>query len=79
VKKPKYDCNTKETRARPKKTQSMMMLEEFQAHVEPANVKTTMKRTKAAAFNTAPTQSIDNNFPFMVIEGCGLYPGNSIR
>lgn len=79
VKKLKYDCNAKEMRAMPKNTQSMMVLGEFQAHVDPAKVKTVMKRTNVAAFSTAPIQSIDSSFALRVMEGCGSYFGKSIR
>ena len=75
----KYDCKAKEMRVIPKKTQSVMTPGEFHAHVDPAKVKTTMNRTKVAAFNTAPTQSIDASFAFRVMDGLGLYLGKSIR
>ena len=66
-------------RAIPKKTQSMIMLGEFQAHVDPAKVKTTMNWTNVAAFSTAPTQSMDRSFALRVIDGCGLYLGKRRR
>ena len=75
----KYDCRAKEIKAMPKNTQSMMMLGEFQAHVDPAKVRTTMKRTNVAAFRTAPTQSIDSSFALRFMDGWGLCLGKSIR
>jgi hypothetical protein len=78
VNKLKYDCKANPISARPKKIQRTIMIGEFQAHEDPAKVKTTMNSTKVAAFNTTPSQSIDSNFWIIVFAGCGLYPGNNI-
>lgn len=75
VKMEKTCCRAYDIRLRPKIVQRAMGPLEFQCHVEPEKVSTTMNRTKVRALSTDPTQSIWASLRSPVMFGCGLYRG----
>ena len=59
-------------RKTPNTTQRAIGPAEFQDQVDPAKVRTTMKRTKVPAFKNAPSQSICISFSSVEIVGWAM-------